>query len=114
MYAVSTFSTPEWCRSCRLRQSITGGRDRWFSVYRIPVWWRGRCGLEGRTVSLLVLVWRPYVGKGAQRQTPHGVEVHIRHVIDDHGDPATLKIAQDMIQKCGFSRTRKAGKHGDG
>ncbi|CAM5440051.1 hypothetical protein MAUB1S_07428 [Mycolicibacterium aubagnense] len=32
-----------------------------------------------------------------------GVDVHLAHVVDDDGNPASVAVVQDMIEKCGLA-----------
>jgi hypothetical protein len=42
------------------------------------------------------------------------VDVHLAHVVDDHRDPATLAVGQDVVEQGGFARAEEARQHGDG
>ena len=43
-----------------------------------------------------------------------GIDIHLAHVIHDHGDLATFAIVQDVIEQCRLPGTEEAGQDGDG
>ena len=51
---------------------------------------------------------------GAALTDQGGVDVHLTHVVDDHGDASSLAVVENVVQQRGLAGTEEAGKDGDG